>query len=170
MYQASQLLNKSIVVFSKSYLPISQVNIKHAIRLLVTDKAEPLDLGRDNAPWFTIRSPSMVLRVPAHIRLKINHTERSWKVPAVSRREVLRRDNHTCQYCGSTRRLTLDHIVPRSKGGRHSWDNVVTACEPCNTRKGNRTPQQAGMALQSQPGPPRHPVIAFAADFWREHA
>jgi len=89
-------------------------------------------------------------------------------VPPVNRREVLRRDHHTCQYCGSTHNLTLDHVVPLSRGGSHTWDNVVTACERCNQRKGNRTPEEAGMVLRSKPRAPLHPTVAFAEQFWRE--
>jgi 5-methylcytosine-specific restriction endonuclease McrA len=160
------VLSASVVVFSKSYLPITQVNIKHAIRLLVTEKAEAIDW--DDNRYIPVRSPGSVLLVPQRIRLKINHVERAWRVPAVTRREILRRDNHTCQYCGSGKHLTLDHVQPRSKGGAHTWDNVVTACEPCNTRKGDRTLQQAGMRLRTRPKPPMHPLVAFASRFWRD--
>lgn len=113
--------------------------------------------------------PSQVIEVPEHIRLTIKGKERAWRVPPVNRREVLRRDHHTCQYCGSTHNLTLDHVVPLSKGGSHSWDNVVTACERCNQRKGNRTPEEANMPLRSKPRAPLHPTVAFAEQFWREH-
>lgn len=157
-----------MAVFSKSYLPMNQINIKRAIILLVTGKAEPLDLGDGGKP-IAVHSPTMVLLVPQHIRLTVNHKERSWRVPTVTRREVLRRDKHTCQYCGSTKHLTLDHVIPVSKGGKHTWDNIVTACESCNNRKGDRTPQQIGMILRTTPKAPVHPIVAFAEQFWREH-
>lgn len=128
----TDVLKQSVVVFSKNYLPINQINIKRAIILLVTDKAEPLDVG--DVKHIPVHSPTMVLLVPQQIRLKINHTEKSWRVPAVTRREVLRRDKHSCQYCGSPKQLTLDHVIPLSWGGKHTWDNVVAACEPCNNR------------------------------------
>jgi 5-methylcytosine-specific restriction endonuclease McrA len=159
---------KSVVVFSQNYLPISRINVRRAIVLLLAGKAEPLDLSGTPNVWH-VRSPSMVLDVPEHIRMKFTGTERIWKVPRVNRREVLRRDNHTCQYCGSRKNLTLDHVFPKSKGGTHTWDNVVTACGSCNSRKGDRTPQQAGMILRSQPKAPMHPTVAFAEQFWREH-
>lgn len=167
MTSATEVLSQSVAVFSKNYLPINQVNIKRAIILLVTGKAEPLDWG-DNKT-IPVHSPTMVFLVPQQIRLTINHKEKTWKVPAVSRREVLRRDKHTCQYCGNTKQLTLDHVVPVSKGGKNTWDNIVTACEKCNNRKGNRTPQQAGMILHTKPKAPVHPIVAFAEQFWREH-
>ncbi len=166
MRTTTDVLAHSVVVFSKNYLPLSRVNIKRAIVLLVTGKAEPLDF--DIGHTVSVRSPSLVFQVPEHIRLTALSTERLWKVPPVNRREILRRDRHTCQYCGSTKRLTLDHVMPRSKGGPHTWDNVVAACEKCNTRKGDRTPSEAGMALSNQPRAPIHPTVAFSEKFWRE--
>lgn len=166
MTSATNVLSRSVVVFSQNYLPVSRVNIKRAIALLVTGKAEPLDLA-NNTGWH-VRSPSLVLLVPEHIRLTFASSERLWKVPPVNRREVLRRDKQTCQYCGSTKQLTLDHIMPRSRGGKHSWDNVVTACQGCNSLKGDRTPAEAKMPLRNQPKAPLHPAVAFAEQFWRE--
>jgi 5-methylcytosine-specific restriction endonuclease McrA len=163
---ATEVLKQSVVVFSKNYLPVSRVNIKRAIVLLVTGKAEPLDLT--STKGYKVYSPSLVLLVPEHIRLTITDTERVWRVPPVNRKEVLRRDKHACQYCGSTKHLTLDHVLPRSKGGKHTWDNVVIACERCNSRKGDRTPQQAGMILRTKPKAPIHPAVAFAEQFWRD--
>lgn len=160
--------SQTVLVFSSSYMPLNQVNIKRAIALLISGRAEPLPIGQVNGR-IPIRSPSTVLMVPRYIRLTINHTQRAWKVPAVNRREVLRRDKHACQYCGGTKHLTLDHVLPRSKGGEHTWINVVTACESCNSRKGDRTPQQAGMKLRTDPKPPVHPLVAFSEQFWREH-
>jgi 5-methylcytosine-specific restriction endonuclease McrA len=166
MRNPMDVLGQSVVVFSQNYLPMSRVNIKRAVVLLVTGKAEPLDLIKGNT--LQIRSPSQVFHVPQQIRLTVTSNERLWKVPPVNRREVLRRDHYSCQYCGSTKNLTLDHVIPRSKGGKHSWDNVVIACERCNSRKGDRTPLQAGMLLRSQPKAPMHPAVSFAEQFWRE--
>jgi 5-methylcytosine-specific restriction endonuclease McrA len=89
-------------------------------------------------------------------------------MPPVSRREVFRRDSHTCQYCGSTKHLTLDHVLPRSKGGTHTWDNVVAACERCNASKGDRLLHETAMQLSTKPKAPIHPAIAFAEQFWKE--
>lgn len=158
-------LNHSVVVFSKNYLPISRINIRRAVILLVTGKAEPMDL-LSNAIC-EVRSPNLIVQVPNQIRLTLNSGDRLWKIPPVNRREVLRRDKHQCQYCGSKHKLTLDHVNPRSKGGKHTWDNVVTACESCNSRKGDRTPSEAGMTLKTHPKAPIHPTIAFAEQFWQ---
>jgi 5-methylcytosine-specific restriction endonuclease McrA len=160
------LLANQVVVFSKNYLPIARINLKRAVVLLVTQQAETLDFS--SARQWEIRSPNLVVQVPEHIRLISGNPERHWKVPPVSRREVLRRDNHTCQYCGSTRHLTLDHVIPRSKGGGHTWDNVVTACQRCNTSKGSRLLPETGMVLRTKPKAPMHPALAFAEQFWKK--
>jgi 5-methylcytosine-specific restriction endonuclease McrA len=160
----SQILQNSVVVFSKNYLPLARINIKRAIVLLITGQAESLDFN--STKLWQVRSPSVVLQVPEHIRLRVGNPERHWKVPPVNRREVLRRDNHTCQYCGSTKHLTLDHVIPRSKGGQHTWDNVVTACEKCNSTKSDRLLHEAGMVLKTKPKAPIHPAVAFAEQFW----
>jgi 5-methylcytosine-specific restriction endonuclease McrA len=164
--QQPAVLQNSVVVFSKNYLPMSRINIKRAIALLVTGQAEPVDFS--NTTGWQIRSPNIVLQVPEHIRLTISNPERMWKMPPVNRREVFRRDNHTCQYCGNTQSLTIDHVIPKSKGGPHSWDNVVAACEPCNSHKGDRTPHEANMTLKTRPKAPIHPAVAFAEQFWQE--
>ncbi|BAZ14816.1 HNH endonuclease [Calothrix sp. NIES-4071] len=161
-----QVLEQSVVVFSQNYLPLCRVNIKRAIVLLVTEKAEPLDMLPE-VGWM-VHSPSLVLHVPKHIRLKIASSERTWKVPPVNRREVLKRDHHTCQYCGSSKHLTLDHVIPRSRGGLHTWDNVVTACERCNSKKGDKTLTEAGMYLRYKLKAPIHPTVAFAEKFWMD--
>ena len=157
--------NPVVVVFSANYLPINRVNLRRAVNLLIADKAEPMqDLS---TIFWEIRAYNLILQVPAYIRLKIQRAERIWKTPPVNRREVLRRDKSQCQYCGSRRQLTLDHVIPRSKGGNHSWDNVVTACENCNSRKGNSLLQEVGMKLKTPPKVPTHPALAFAEQFWR---
>jgi 5-methylcytosine-specific restriction endonuclease McrA len=163
--QPPPLLQNAVVVFSKNYLPLARINLKRAAVLLVTGQAESLEFS-SNRQW-EIRSPSLVLQVPEHIRLIGSNPERHWKIPPVSRREVLHRDNHACQYCGSGKRLTLDHVIPRSKGGQHTWNNVVAACESCNSKKGDRLPQEIGMIPRNKPKAPVHPAIAFSDRFWK---
>ncbi len=158
-------LNHSVVVFSRNYLPLNQINIKRAIALLVMGKAEPIDFFGDLV--MEVRSPSILISVPRCIRLHVS-PERMWKMPPVSRKNLLRRDAHQCQYCGNRKNLTIDHIIPRSKGGKHTWNNVVIACVDCNSRKGNKTPTEAGMALATQPKAPMHPAVAFAEHFWQQ--
>ncbi|HEY9622488.1 MAG TPA: HNH endonuclease [Crinalium sp.] len=161
-----QVLQNQVVVFSKNYLPLARINIKRAIALVVTGQAELLEFS--STQQWEVRSPSVVLQISEHIRLTGGNPERHWKLPPVNRREVFRRDGHTCQYCGSTKHLTLDHVIPRSKGGTHTWDNVVTACERCNSTKGDRLLNEIGLALKTKPKAPMHPAIAFAEQFWKE--
>lgn len=163
--QQPAVLQNSVVVFSKAYLPLARVHIKRAVVLLVTGQAETLDFGETQV-W-EVRSPSTTLQISEHIRLLNGNPERNWKLPPVNRRGVLKRDQHRCQYCRSVRKLTLDHILPRSRGGQHTWNNVVAACEQCNCTKSDRTPKEAGMTLLSQPKAPMHPAIAFADQFWK---
>jgi len=162
----TNIFKQSVVVFSKNYLPIERINLKRAIILLVTDKAEPVDFLAGDI--LEVRSPSLILQVPPCIRLKIGGSERGWKVPPVSRKEILRRDKHQCQYCGSKKNLTIDHVIPRSKGGKHTWDNVVIACEYCNSHKGDRFLHQVGMHLKTTPKAPCHPAVTFAEKFWHD--
>jgi len=160
------VLQQTVVVFSKTYLPVARINIKRAIALLVTGRAESIDFG--NGHYWQVHSPSLVLQVSEYIRLTGGDPKRMWRMPPVNRREVLKRDRYACQYCGSTKRLTLDHVIPRSKGGTHTWNNVVTACETCNTQKGNRLLPATGMTLRTKPKAPVHPTVAFAEQFWKE--
>ena len=165
----SSILQNTVVVFSKNYLPVSRIPMKRAIVLLVTGQAEPIDLG-DYAPGssqvWEVNSPNLVLQVPEHIRLTIGNPERHWKVPPVNRRGVLQRDNHTCQYCSSKKHLTLDHVIPRLKGGQHTWENVVAACSSCNGRKSDRLLHETNFRLRCKPKAPLHPAVTFAEHFW----
>jgi 5-methylcytosine-specific restriction endonuclease McrA len=147
------VLQHSVVVFSNNYLPMARVNIRRAVTLLISGRAEPLEL--ENTSFWQ--------------RLRVSTTERLWKVPPVSRRELLRRDNHKCQYCGTGKSLTIDHVIPRSRGGGHTWDNVVIACEKCNGRKGDKFLTEAGLTLRHKPKAPMHPAVAFAESFWQNH-
>nr|WP_310482278.1 HNH endonuclease [Chamaesiphon sp. VAR_48_metabat_403] len=160
------VLNHSVVVFSTNYLPMARINIRRAITLLLTGRAEPLDLQDTKLVW-VLRSPSVEVEVPHHIRLKTTTAERLWKLPSVSRRELLRRDGHRCQYCGSAKQLTIDHVIPRSKGGTHTWDNVTIACETCNHKKGDKYLNETAMVLKTKPKAPMHPTVAFAEQFWQ---
>ena len=160
------VLNNSVVVFSTNYLPMARINIRRAIVLLIMGRAEPLDLQDTKLVW-TLRSPSVTIEVPHHIRLKTTTAERLWKLPSVSRRELLRRDGHRCQYCGSAKQLTIDHVIPRSRGGTHTWDNVAIACETCNHKKGDKYLYETAMTLKTKPKAPMHPTVAFAEQFWQ---
>lgn len=108
-----------------------------------------------------LRTPSSHFPVPSVIRLRHYVRRRFRPRIAFNRRNVFRRDNGLCQYCGlPAAELTLDHVVPRSRKGPTSWDNVVACCRDCNSRKRDRTPEEAGMMLLSRPRAPRFPFTA----------
>ena len=109
-----------------------------------------------------IRSPSFSIHLPSVIRL-VYLVKRPQPQRRLTRREVLIRDRYTCQYCGKeTKELTLDHVIPRHLGGKHDWDNVVSACKACNHRKAGRSPKEAEMNLirrPSKPPPVRYYIV-----------
>ena len=72
---------------------------------------------------------------------------------------IYKRDDHTCQYCGSTKRLTIDHVLPKCRGGEDTWENMVVACSSCNTKKGSRLLDQTGMKLAKPPRPPANKIL-----------
>jgi 5-methylcytosine-specific restriction endonuclease McrA len=143
-------MDRPVLLLNANYEPIHVCNTKRAMGLLMMDKAEMILNGRG-----IIRSPSSAFLRPSVIRLSyMIHRPR----PRVklSKREILRRDNYTCQYCGQqSARLTLDHVLPRRLRGVHWWDNLVAACPACNRRKGGRTLAEARMKLLRRPQEPK---------------
>ena len=102
-----------------------------------------------------VRASSLVMRVPSVIRL-LEYRRIPYQARALSRKNILIRDRHTCQFCGwvlPASELTLDHVIPRSQNGRSTWENLVACCHPCNNRKGDRAVEEAGMKLLRQPRP-----------------
>jgi 5-methylcytosine-specific restriction endonuclease McrA len=132
--------------------PHSVATWQQAICLLVTGKVDVLEEYEAE-----VSSPSVTIRIPAVARLRKELSTHK-KGVKFSRVNVLTRDGFRCCYCGQTksaRELNYDHVVPRSKGGRTVWENIVTSCYACNTRKGQRTPKEAGMRMHFQPHRPR---------------
>lgn len=151
-------MQEPVLVLNANFEPINVCNTRRAIGLMMTGKANLVLNGRGE-----IKTVSMSFPRPSVIRL-----ERMVKRPRprvkLTKREVLRRDDYTCQYCGQrTPHLTIDHIVPRHLGGLHDWSNLVAACPSCNHRKGGRTLEQAQMRLLRLPGePPTSAYYIFA--------
>jgi len=144
------LINTPVLVLNQNYQPLNVCNARRAIVLLGLGKAELMSNGRGDIHTITQTVP-----VPSVIRL-MHMIKRPLLRRRLSRHSVFYRDSFSCQYCGrQTRTLTLDHIIPRSKGGPHVWTNVVSACIPCNHRKAGSTPAEADMRLRQKPGPPR---------------
>lgn len=139
-----------VLVLNQTYEPLHFCNVKRAIIMVLQGKAENVEMSDR-----VIRSPSRILPLPAVIRL-LQFIKRSYrKGISFSKKNVLKRDNYTCQYCGKIGPdLTIDHILPRSLGGKTSWDNVVVACQACNVRKGNRPLDETDMRLIRRAKPP----------------
>lgn len=106
-------------------------------------------------PEKVIRTVNDEYSYPSVIRLR-RYINLPYAKIVLSRRNIMKRDRHTCQYCGTKSDLTLDHVLPRSRGGADSWENLVTACNQCNVKKGNRTPDEASMPLDIEPYRPVH--------------
>ncbi len=144
-------LNRGVLLLNQNYEPMSVTSAKKAIVLIYLGKAEIIE----RHPYL-VRSVSTVLPMPSIVRL-VRFIQVPRKRILLTRRNILKRDGHRCQYCGTTRSpLTVDHVVPRDHGGTDSWENLVCACVRCNTRKGNRTPEEAGMRLLRQPRKPNN--------------
>ena len=144
------LLNTNVLVLNSSFQPLHVCHARRALVLVMGGKAEVVEYY-DKA---FVRSVSRKFQLPSVVRLHIYISPDKRSV-VLNRRNIIRRDRFCCQYCGSTSSaLTADHIIPRSKGGEDSWENLVTACTLCNNRKSNRTPEQAGMRIRSTPRRP----------------
>ncbi len=145
---------QQVLVLNASYEPLNVTTVRRAHVLVYKGKAEvieeleqPLHSASDTYPW------PHVIRLVAYV-----HVPRTAQ-RKISRRALFARDEWRCVYCGTTGgRLTLDHVIPRSRGGDSVWENVVTSCAPCNLRKGNRLPEEVSMTLRKQPRPPA-PVL-----------
>lgn len=137
------------LLLSSTYEPLKIIGWQRAVSLLFLGKVEVIRTYED----FLLRSPSSELQAPAVVRL-ISFVRRRRVRVAMTRKNVFYRDGYTCQYCLRqlpARELTCDHVLPRSQGGGSSWENLVTACAPCNRRKGGRTPEEARMKLRRRP-------------------
>lgn len=165
----SALTHQRCLVLNKGWAPISTVPLKRAIIMLFAEKARIIEpesyatftwedwsrLRPENADE-AIYSANLSFRIPEIILLE-NYDKMPRPKVHFSRRNLYKRDNMTCQYCGKTpgsSELNIDHIIPRSKGGTSTWENCVLSCIPCNSRKANRTPEQAGMRLRKVPKKP----------------
>ena len=147
-------LSQPVLLLNVNYEPLHVCNTKRALALIIAGKVEIVLNGRG-----TIRSATAVFDMPSVIKLGYMVRRPRLKV-SLSKREILRRDEHTCQYCGrQAQMLTIDHVNPRRLGGQHTWTNVVAACPPCNRRKGGRTPESANMQLRHLPFEPKSSAL-----------
>ncbi|GAB2728918.1 HNH endonuclease [Nocardia thraciensis] len=147
-------IDTGVLVLNASYEALTDIGADRAVVLLITGAAETV-AARE--PHFPIRSKHLEIALPQTIRLlRYVYLEHRVLVHDESRATlagVLRRDEHRCGYCAGWAR-TVDHIRPRSRGGPNTWNNLIAACGPCNTRKADRTPEEAGMRLLWEPKAP----------------
>ncbi len=131
-----------MLVLNATFEPINVCTVRRATVLLLKDKAEVLEIGTKDLHWVNGSLPRpVVIRLITYVRVPRDPNRRK-----ITRRAVFARDGWECQYCGARTSLTVDHVIPRSKGGGSGWDNIVASCAPCNRRKGDRLPHQVGHA------------------------
>lgn len=146
---AVQKLSQPVLLLNVNYEPLHVCNTRRALALLIAGKAEIIMNGRG-----TIHSATGEFDMPSVIKLGYMVRRPRTNV-SLSKREILRRDDYTCQYCGrQSSMLTIDHVIPRRLGGQHIWTNVVAACPTCNRHKGGKTPESANMVLRRKPSEP----------------
>ncbi|MDX1617205.1 MAG: HNH endonuclease [Balneolaceae bacterium] len=162
-------MDANVLVLNQDYQPLSVCSVQRSVKLLFMDKAEMLH----DYPNRKIRTVSDEYSYPSVIRLR-RFINLPYTKIVLSRHNIMKRDGNRCQYCGSSRNLTIDHVIPRSRGGRDSWENLVTACDECNVEKGNRTPEEANMALRKKPFRPVHitflqSILGAVQDDWKPY-
>lgn len=145
------------LVLNQNYEPLNVCNVRRALVLVLRGKAEVVETARG-----AIRTANRHFALPSVIRM-VYYVRRPRPRLRLSRREIFARDGWACGYCGrAARELTLDHVIPRHRGGAHTWENLVSACKPCNHRKAGRTPREARMSLRT---PPREPRVSIYHGF-----
>ena len=159
-----------MLVLNATYEPINVCTVRRAAVLLLKEKAEIIEHSS-----YELRSEHTAIPRPVVIRLvTFVKVPRDTHRRKITRRAVFARDGWTCQYCGARASLTVDHVIPRSKGGGSGWDNIVAACAPCNRRKADRLPHQIHMHPRTKPHTPgAHIFIQLASptipSTWRQY-
>jgi 5-methylcytosine-specific restriction endonuclease McrA len=166
-------LQRPVLVLNASYEPINICAARRALVLVLKGVA-----AAEERTLNTVASERLKIRLPSVIRL-LEYRRIPRQTRALTRRNILMRDRYTCQYCltgVAAGELTMDHVIPRSRSGGTSWENLVACCIPCNNKKGNRTPEEAGMKLSRPPRPftlhtSRHlmRLLAHGEDRWRKY-
>ncbi|WP_373524289.1 HNH endonuclease [Aquiflexum sp.] len=156
-------MEKRVLVLNLDHSPVAVVTVQKALVLNFMNKVSCLSFYES----LVVRTVSREFMYPAVIRLN-QYKNIPYKGVLLNRTNLFRRDSNECQYCGSKKQLTIDHILPRSKGGKTNWTNLITACHRCNVIKGDKTPDQAGMLMKSVPFRPS--LGFFLAEYAERHA
>lgn len=156
-------MEKKVLVLNLDHTPVAVVNAQKAFVLTFLEKAMLLA----SFDHLSIRTVDRTYHYPAVIRLH-EYKNIPFQGVLLSRPNIFKRDRNECQYCGAKKALTIDHVIPKSKGGTTNWNNLITACHRCNTQKGNQTPEQAGLELKYRPFRPT--LSYFLADYAEKNA
>jgi 5-methylcytosine-specific restriction endonuclease McrA len=151
-------MGRKVLVLNADYRALTVCSVSKAFLLVYMNKAEVVRKVENEF----LRSVTQLLVMPSVIRL-FSYVSVPYKGVMLSRQNIFRRDGHRCLYCGSREDLTLDHVLPRSRGGKTSWQNLATACKRCNSKKGDFTPEEANMRLPYQPFKPS--FVVFLKEF-----
>lgn len=140
-----------VLVLNQDYSPLTVCTVHRAFLLVYLDKAELLEEDSEE------KIHTVTQTYPKPTVIKINkYIHVPYRGVVLTRQNIFKRDNGLCQYCGTDNDLTLDHLIPRSKGGKSTWNNLVTACKSCNAKKGNHTLEEAGLVLKRPPFKPSY--------------
>jgi len=152
------ILDRSVLILNNGYEPLGTCDAKKAITLVYLTKAMIVEEDKD----IELHSPNQTMHMPSVIRLS-NYVHLPYKKLQPSKRNIFKRDKYVCQYCGEKcQSPTVDHIIPKSRGGKNVWTNMTTSCFRCNNKKNNRTPEEANMKLRSRPFiPSRTHIIGY---------
>lgn len=149
-----------MLVLNATYEPINVCSVRRAMTLLIKERAELIEQRSE----FFVHAARLALPWPEVIRLsRYAPVPRATRTRRITRRAIFARDGWSCQYCDATGELTIDHVIPRAKGGASTWDNVVACCAPCNRRKGDLLPAVAGMIPRNKPRAPHPDVFIHVA-------
>lgn len=143
-----------VLVLNQDNSPLMVCSVERAFLLVFLNKSE---LVRP-ANGYKLHSVSRSYPMPSVIRLN-RYVNAPYKGVNLTRQNIFKRDNHECQYCGVRKELTIDHVMPRARGGKDTWTNLVTACKKCNARKGDYTPDEANMELRKKPCKPTYAIF-----------
>jgi 5-methylcytosine-specific restriction endonuclease McrA len=152
-------MNSRVLVLNNDSSPLMVCSVERAFILVFLKKSEMVK----SANGHRLHSITQSFPMPSVIRLN-RYVNAPYKGVNLTRQNIFKRDNFECQYCGTRRDLTIDHVLPRAKGGADTWTNLVTACKRCNAKKGDYTPDEAGMPLRHKPVKPSYSI------FLKDHA
>ncbi len=151
-------MGRKVLILNQDYSALGICSVPKAFLLVYLDKAE---LVAESSAYH-LRTISTTFPMPTVIRLN-RYINLPYKGVMLTRQNIFKRDGHRCVYCNSTEDLTLDHVMPKSRGGRTSWENLATACKRCNAKKGDCTPEEAMMLMRHRPFKPS--FVLFLRDY-----